>query len=158
MPKNGRLNGFLMFSEVARCAIADKMTPGKWFKFKDGAWTKPGWGGKASRLRFDRRGIYGTTIYSTYLKKYLMIGVHAGTTDDRGMPGNGFKDRSIVVSACTDLAKQDWLPMAILWDEPDCKPMVCGYSVCDENGVDSSTCGRSLQIYNYWWPTNSSRP
>jgi len=85
-PKQGKLNGFTMYSEVARCAIADKMAPGKWFKFRDGAWTEPGLGGKASRLGFDRRGIYGNTIYSTYLEKYLRIGIHIGVKDNRACP------------------------------------------------------------------------
>ena len=78
VPKNGGLNGFHMFTEVARCAITDRMAPGKWFKYRDGTWTEPGLGGRASRVRFDRRGIYGGTIYSSYLKKYLRIGTRFG--------------------------------------------------------------------------------
>ena len=150
LPKNGGLNGFLMFSEVARCAIADKMASGKWFKYRDGTWTEPGLGGKASRVRFDRRGIYGCTIYSTFLKRYLRIGVHTGVKDDRGWPGYGFNDRSIYISTCTDLGKQDWSPMAKLLDDPACKPIMCAYTLTDATGADPYTCGDTLRIYNYW--------
>lgn len=150
LPKNGGLNGFLMFSEVARCAIADKMAPGKWFKYRDGAWTEPGLGGKASRVRFDRRGLYGATIYSTFLKRYLRIGLHIGIKDDRGWPGYGFNDRSIYISTCTDLGKQDWSPMAKLLDDPACKPMIAAITLTDATGRDPYTCGDTLRIYNYW--------
>ena len=153
VPKKGKLNGFLMYSEVARCAIADKMAPGKWFKFRDGAWTEPGLGGKASRVGFDLRGMYGATIYSTYLKKYLRIGVHIGITDRRGKPGIGFSDRSICISVCSDLAKQDWSPMAKLLDEPANDKF--GFTLADDKGVDPVACGRSVRVYNYW--THGSR-
>jgi hypothetical protein len=147
-PKKGKLNGFLMYSEVARCAIADKMAPGKWFKFRDGAWTEPGLGGKASRIGFDLRGIYGNTIYSSHLKKYLRIGVHLGIKDNRGMPGLGFEDRSICISTCTDLAKQDWSPMAKLLDEP--RNELFGFTLMDGQGVGPASCGQTLRAYNYW--------
>lgn len=154
-PKKGKLNGFTMYSEVARCAIADKMAPGKWFKFRHGAWTEPGLGGKASRLGFDQRGIYGNTIYSTYLKKYLRIGIHIGIQDNRGMPGIGFEDRSIVISTCTDLAKQDWLPMAKLFDEPT--NGVFAVTLSDGKGMDPVACGQTLRAYNYWQNAAANR-
>lgn len=147
-PKQGKLNGFAMYSEVARCAIADKMAPGKWFKFCNGTWTEPGLGGKASRLGFSQRGIYGNTIYSTYLKKYLQIGIHVGIKDNRGMPGYGFEDRSVCISACTDLGKQDWLPMAKLFDEPG--NTTFAFTLADEKGMDPVVCGQKLRVYNYW--------
>jgi hypothetical protein len=150
VPKNGGLNGFHMFSEVARCAISDRMAPGKWHKFCDGKWTEPGLGGKASRVRFDRRGLYGGTIYSTYLKKYVRIGVHAGIKDDRGWPGIGYNDRSIYISTCTDLGKQDWSPMAKLLDDPSRKPGLFGFTLADGQGISPMTCDNRLRVYNYW--------
>jgi len=147
-PKQGKLNGFTMYSEVARCAIADRMAPGKWFKFCNGTWTEPGLGGKSSRLGFSQRGIYGNTIYSTYLKKYLRIGIHVGIKDNRGMPGYGFDDRSVCISACTDLGKQDWLPMAKLFEEPG--NTTFGFTLADEKGMDPVACGQKLRAYNYW--------
>ena len=67
--KKGTVNKFGTYVEAARCAISDKMAPGKWWKYKDGAWTEPGLGGKASRVM--EPPIYGRTIYNTYLKTYL---------------------------------------------------------------------------------------
>jgi len=145
--KQGQLNGFLMYSEVARCAIADKMAPGKWFKFRDGAWTEPGLGGKASRVGFDLRGMYGNTIYSAHLKKYLRIGIHIGCSDPR-FPGPFFPDRSICISACTDLARQDWSPMAKLLDEP--RNELFGFTLMDGKDVGPGACGQTLRAYNYW--------
>ncbi|OQA00063.1 MAG: hypothetical protein BWY71_00852 [Planctomycetes bacterium ADurb.Bin412] len=147
-PKQGKLNGFTMYSEVARCAIADRMAPGKWYKFCNGTWTEPGLGGKSARLGFSQRGIYGNTIYSTYLKKYLRIGTHIGIKDNRGMPGYGFDDRSVCISACTDLGKQDWLPMARLLEEPG--NTTFGFTLADEKGMDPVVCGQKLRVYNYW--------
>ena len=69
---------------VARCAIADKMAPGKWRKFYDGAWNEPALGGKASYVNG-----YCVT-YNAYLKKYLSFNYLSG------------------ISMCSDLAKQDW--------------------------------------------------
>ncbi|MCL5098709.1 MAG: hypothetical protein M1608_14500, partial [Candidatus Omnitrophica bacterium] len=75
VPKKGILNHFCAGTMlVARCAISDKMAPGKWFKFNNGTWTEPGLSGKASRVGATTYGIYGNTIYSTYLHKYLRLG------------------------------------------------------------------------------------
>jgi len=148
-PKNGKLNGFMIYSEVARCAIADKMAPGKWFKFRDGSWSEPGLAGKASRVGFALRGIYGNTIYSTHLKKYLRIGIHIGTKTDLSRPGIGFEDCSVCISACTDLAKQNWLPMAKLFDEPANK--LLGFTLSDDKGIDPVACGRTLRVFNFWY-------
>ncbi len=151
--KKGKLNSFVTYSEVARCAIADKMAPGKWFKFCNGTWTEPGLGGKASRVGFSLRGIYGNTIYSTYLNKYLRIGIHAGVVDPR-FTKLGFLDSSVNISACTDLAKQDWLPMAKLLDEPANR--LFGFTLADASGIDPVTCDQTLRAYNFWLDGNRS--
>jgi hypothetical protein len=146
VPKIGRLNSFATHCEVARCAIADKMAPGKWFKYRNGQWTEPGLGGKASRVA-GMQAIYGNTIYSTYLNKYVRVGIHAGVADPR-FPCFGFADSSVCVSTCTDLAKQDWSPLAKLTDEP--KNPVAGFTLTDGKGIDPVTCGQTLRAYNYW--------
>ena len=154
-PKNGKVNGFVMHSEVARCAIADKMAPGKWFKFRDGGWSEPGLGGKASWVGFSQRGMYGNTIYSTYLKRYLRIGIHYGVKDDRGLPGIGYEDQSICISTCTDLGKQDWSPMAKLFEEPGNK--LWGFTLSDARGIDPVACGQHLRAFNYWQNAGNGR-
>ncbi len=146
--KNGVLNKFTAGTvEVARCAISDKMAPGKWYKFSNGTWTEPGLGGKASRVGMTTYGIYGNTIYSTYLQKYLRIGVNAGVGDPR-FPNVGMRDNSVYISTCTDLSKQDWTPMAKLLDQPD-NPLM-GFTLTADDGVDPSACGQTLHAYNYW--------
>jgi hypothetical protein len=146
-PKNGRMNNFLWFNEVARCAIGDKMAPGKWHKFCNGGWTEPGLGGKSSKVSMDSYGMYGRLIYSTYLKKYLRIGIRLGTIDKR-FTNLGFGDASIYISTCDDLAKQEWTPMTKLFDAPSNDKF--GFTLTDVNSVDPFVCGQSLQIYNYW--------
>ncbi len=146
--KHGPLNKFSASKvQVARCAIRDKMAPGKWFKFCNGAWTEPGIGGRASEVAMTSYGLYGNTIYSTYLKRYVRIGVNIGVGDPR-FPNVGMRDNSIYLSTCTDLAKQDWTPMAKLLDEPN-NPLY-GFTLAGENMIDPSTCGQTLHIYNYW--------
>lgn len=148
VPKEGPLNGFHMYAEVARCAISDRMAPGKWYKYNNGAWTEPGLGGKASRVGMDKYGLYGNTIYSTYLQKYVRIGIAIGITDDRGMPAYGLRDRSIFISTCSDLGRQDWTPMAKLLDEP--KNTLFGFSLADGKGMEPGVCDQTLRVYNYW--------
>ncbi len=146
--KNGILNHFTAGTmQVARCAISDKMVPGKWHKFNNGTWTEPGLGGKASRVGMTAHGIYGNTIYSTYLQKYVRIGVNIGVGDPR-FANVGLRDNSVYISTCTDLAKQDWTPMAKLIDQPD-NPLY-GFTLAAEDGVDPSICGQTIHAYNFW--------
>ncbi len=146
--KNGILNHFTAGTvEVARCAIKDKMAPGKWHKFNHGSWTEPGLRGKASRVGMATYGIYGNTIYSTYLQKYLRIGVNAGVGDPR-FPNLGMRDNSVYISTCTDLSRQDWTPMAKLLDQPG-NPM-SGFTLTAEDGIDPSVAGQTFHAYNYW--------
>jgi uncharacterized protein len=149
--KKGKLRKVDTYSEVARCAIRDKMAPGKWFKFNNGTWTEPGLGGKASRVGMVSYGIYGNTIYSTYLHKYLRIGTCNANTDPRFGGGAGLSDGSIFISACSDLSVQDWTPMAKLLDEPN--NGLFGITLTSGDGVDPSTCDRKLRAYNYWIKT-----
>ena len=146
-PKNGKMNNFLWYNEVARCAISDKMAPGKWHKFCNGTWTEPGLGGKASRVTMGSYSIYGRVIYSHYLKKYLRIGVCLGVIDKR-FTNLGFGDGSIFVSFCDDLSKQEWTPLTKMFDEPDNDKF--GFTLTDGNAVDPFVCDRSIHAYNYW--------
>ncbi len=146
--KKGILNHFTAGTvEVARCSISDKMAPGKWYKFDEGRWTEPGIGGKASRVGMFSYGIYGNTIYSTYLRKYLCIGTNAALGDPR-FPNLGMRDGSIYISASSDLSKQDWTPMAKLVDEP--ANLLAGFTLSSADGRNPSVCGKKLHAYNYW--------
>jgi hypothetical protein len=153
-PKNGKMNNFLWFNEVARCAISDKMAAGKWHKFCNGGWNEPGLGGKSSKVSMDSYSIYGRLIYSTYLKKYLRIGIRLGTIDKR-FTDLGFGDGSIYISTCDDLSKQKWTRMAKLFDAPANDKF--GFTLTDGHAVDPFVCGQSLQVYNYWLYSIPSR-
>ena len=110
---------------VARCAIADKMAPGKWQKFYNGAWSEPGVAGKASYING-----YCVT-YNSYLGKYLSF---------NGLSG---------VSICDDLSKQEWSPSIHLgdyWGSND----VWGYWVTDNARRDVDHSGKSLFAYIFW--------
>ena len=146
-PKNGTMNNYLWFNEVARSAFSDKMAPGKWYKFCNGTWTEPGLGGHASKVSMDSYGIYGRVMYSTFLKKYMRIGVCLGVVDKR-FTNLGFRDGSIYVSTCDDLAKQEWSPRVKLFDAPDNDKF--GITLTDGNSIDPFVCGNTLHIYNYW--------
>jgi hypothetical protein len=146
-PKNGAMNNYLWFNEVARCAIRDTMAPGKWHKFCNGTWTEPGLGGKSSRVSMNSYGIYGRVLYSTFLKSYLRIGPCMGVADKR-YTNTGFADHSIYISTCDDLTKQDWSPKVKLFDKPDNDKL--GITLTDGNSRDPFVCGRTLCIYNYW--------
>jgi hypothetical protein len=145
--KKGPMDVTQTYVDVARCAIRDKMAPGKWHKFCNGTWTEPGLRGKSSRVPMDYYGIYGSTIYNTYLKKYMRIGVIMGTAD-RGIVKRALSDGSIVISTCTDLALQDWSPAAKLLDEPANRAF--GFTLADADKKNGVACGRTFHIYNYW--------
>lgn len=135
-PKTGLklpCSGDVLFRhQVARCAMSDKMAPGKWHKFYNGAWDEPGLGGKASYVN-----AYVVT-YNDYLKKYL--GFNYGGS----------------LAVCTDLAKQDWSPSIVLkggeWGhgDPYGKNGTFAWHVTDEDKKDIFTGGRTLYLYRYW--------
>jgi hypothetical protein len=153
-PKNGKMNNFLWFNEVARCRIKDKMAPGKWLKYCDGKWTEPGLGGRASRVCMGSTGIYGRIIYSTYLGKYLRIGTCMGVIDRR-FTNLGFTDGSIYISTCDDLSSQKWTPMAKLSDKPDNAKF--GFTLADGSATSPTVCGQTMHVYNYWLYNMPSR-
>jgi hypothetical protein len=110
---------------VARCAIADKMAPGKWHKFYNGQWSEPGVGGKASYVNG-----YCVT-YDTYLRKYLSFNYISG------------------LSVCDDLTKQDWGPSYYLgpsW----CSGGLVGTWVTNEARTDIHSGGKTLFVYAFW--------
>ena len=146
-PKNGTMNNFLWFNEVARCAIADRMAPGKWHKFSHGGWTEPGLGGKSSKVSMASYGIYGRVIYSRYLKTYLRIGVSLGVIDRR-FTNMGLADGSIYISTCDDLSTQRWSPAAKLFDRPDNDKF--GITLTGADAKSPFACEGSLRVYNYW--------
>ncbi|MFM8653414.1 MAG: hypothetical protein ACKODZ_01595, partial [Verrucomicrobiota bacterium] len=88
---------------VARCAISDKMAPGKWNYFYQGKWDQPALGGKSS--------IVGTSafwgiLYSTKLKRYISI---APYNKDPWWPPYTYNVDGVILGTCTDLSKQDWV-------------------------------------------------
>jgi len=122
---------------VARCAIADKMAPGKWKKFYNGQWDEPGLGGKASYVN----GYY--VMYNTFLKKYLSFNYGSG------------------ISMCSDLTKQDWTPSFEIqpkesWGTSwDLNTTWIGFGwgawhVMNADRTDIYTGGQTLYWYKYW--------
>jgi hypothetical protein len=146
-PKNGTMNNYLWFNEVARCAFSDRMAPGTWHKYCNGVWAEPGLGGRSSKVSMNSYGIYGRVMYSTFLKKYLRIGVCLGVVDKR-FTDLGFRDGSIFISTCDDLGKQEWSPQVKLFDVPDNDKF--GTTLTDGNSSSPFVCGNTLRIYNYW--------
>ncbi len=64
-------------TRIARCAISDKMTPGKWTKWYNGSWSQPALKGYDSNISFAGDRIQNIS-YNSYLKKYLAIGTYNG--------------------------------------------------------------------------------
>ena len=120
-------------SRVARCAISDKMAPGKWRFFYDGGWDQPALGGKSSVMSDQMWGV----IYSTYLKKYVCIFTSGGypTTSDN--------TDGVYLAVCSDLSKQDWQWVRF----PEAQPWFL--NVMNEEGTGITTCGQGLRLYTY---------
>ncbi len=115
----------IMEHRVARCAIADKMAPGKWKKFYNGAWDEPGIGGKGSPVPTQ------VVTYNTYLKKY--VGLNAASS----------------ITVCDDLSKQDWtnsFNIGPYW----CTNNQWAVWPTDETKSNTMTSGQTFYVYNFW--------
>ncbi len=116
--------------QVARCAILDKMAPGKWHKFYNGTWTEPAVGGKGSYVPAYR------VIYSKYLGK------HIGTS------------WCSTLFVCSDLSKQDWTPKIAVegnhWGDYSASGLTFAWHLMNPNRTDMYTCDRTFLVYGYW--------
>jgi hypothetical protein len=121
-------------SRAARCAMADKMAPGKWRMFHEGNWDEPALGGKSSIVAPN---IWGVS-YSAYLKKYIcMFPSSGGTNVPEHYDG-------IYLGCCSDLSKQDWT-----WIR--CPEAQFGFvNVMNAEGTDVGTFDRSIRFYSYF--------
>jgi hypothetical protein len=130
--KTGSPAAAFLRHHVARCAIADKMAPGKWWKFHNGQWSEPGVGGKASYVNGY------CVMYDTYLKKYLSFNYISG------------------LSMCDDLAKQDWSPSYYLGQSWTSSGLV-GTWATDEAKADTRSAGKTLYVYAFWQKATGRR-
>lgn len=125
-PKQGQQGSSFIRHQVARCAMSDKMMPGKWRKFYNGGWEEPGLGGKASYVN----AYY--VMYNSYLGKYIGMNYGSG------------------IAVCSDLTKQDWTPtLKIKGDCWGCNG-VWAWHLTDTNKVDIYSGGQTLFLYTYW--------
>jgi hypothetical protein len=120
------LQYFMRFG-VARCAISDKMAPGKWWKFYNGNWNEPGVGGKISYVNAYR------VTYNNYLQKYISINFSSG------------------ISVCDDISKQEWSPSFCLgnfWNMGiTANALACW--VTDSSKTNLYTSGQNMFVYNF---------
>lgn len=82
---------------MARCAISDKLAPGKWKKFYNGTWNEAGLGGRATDVFPNSSGCAIT--YSTYLNKYIFLTTKLFSGNDTA---------GSYMASCTDLSQQNW--------------------------------------------------
>ncbi len=123
-------------SRAARCAISDKMAPGKWKYFYNGKWDEPALGGKSSTVAPSH--LWGVA-YSAVLNKYICM--FLGNQDP---PNQGNID-GIYIGCCTDLGKQDWI-----WGY--CPEAMFGFmNLITTAGTDTAaTCDDAFRYYSYF--------
>jgi hypothetical protein len=124
-PKVGANVKPVMERRVARCSLDDKMMPGKWKKWYDGAWSEPGLGGMGTAVNAD------VVTYNTYLKKFVTF--------------NGASS----IAVCDDLAKQDWTPsysVGAYWGSTG----QWAIWPTDDSKSDTATSGQDFYVYNFW--------
>jgi hypothetical protein len=110
---------------VARSAIKDRMAPGSWKRFYQGAWNEPGLGGKASYVAGY------AVMYNTFLKKYLSFSHHGS------------------LAVCDDLATQAWLPplhMGPYW----CSGSLFGFWATATDRANTTVGAETLFVYSFW--------
>jgi len=119
---------------VARCAMRDKMAPGKWRYFYNGQWDEPALGGKSSTVAPSH---FWGVIYSLYLKKYIcMFPANQDPANSRNVDG-------VYIGACSDLGKQDWV-----WGY--CPQASFGFcTLMNPQGTDVRACDQTFRYYSY---------
>jgi len=123
---------------VARCAIADKMAPGKWRYFYQGTWSQPALGGKSSIVGAS---YFWGILYSTTLKRYISI---SPFNKDPWWPPYSYNVDGVIIGTCTDLSKQDWV-----WGHfPE--GMHGFMKLFNAEGNDIETCGDRLRFYSFF--------
>jgi hypothetical protein len=130
-------------SRGARCAISDKMAPGKWKYFYDGKWDEPALGGKSSTVAPSH--LWGV-VYSTFLNRYVCM--FLGNQD----PPNQTNVDGIYIGSCSDLGKQDWV-----WGH--CPEAMFGFmNLLNAEGTDvATTCNDTFRFYSYFGPSEFQR-
>ena len=123
---------------VARCAIADKMAPGKWRYFYQGTWDQAALGGKSSIVGAS---YFWGILYSTALKRYISISPY---NKDPWWPPHSYNVDGVIIGTCTDLTKQDWV-----WGHfPE--GMHGFMKLLNADGNDIETCGDRLRFYSFF--------
>jgi hypothetical protein len=130
-------------SRAARCAISDKMAPGKWKYFYNGKWEEPALGGKSATVAPSH--LWGV-VYSTLLNRYVCM--FLGNQD----PPNQTNVDGIYIGSCTDLTKQDWV-----WGH--CPEAMFGFmNLLNADGTDvAGTCDDAFRFYSYFGPNDFQR-
>lgn len=119
---------------AARCAIGDKMAPGKWRYFYKGKWDEPALGGKSSAVAPSH---FWGVIYSSYLEKYIcMFPSNQDPVTEKNVDG-------VYIGACSDLGKQDWI-----WGY--CPEAAFGFiTLMNSQGTNVIACSQSFRYYSY---------
>ncbi len=130
-------------SRAARCAISDKMAPGKWKNFYNGKWEETALGGKSSIVAPSH--LWGV-LYSTFLNRYVCM--FLGNQD----PPTQNNIDGIYIGSCSDLGKQDWQ-----WGY--CPEAMIGFmSLLNADGTDVATiCNDAFRFYSYFGPNDFQR-
>ncbi len=130
-------------SRAARCAISDRMAPGKWKNFYNGKWDESALGGKSSTVAPSH--LWGV-VYSTFLNRYVCM--FLGNQD----PPNQTNIDGVYIGSCSDLGKQDWV-----WGH--CPEAMFGFmNLLNAEGTDvASTCNDSFRFYSYFGPNDFQR-
>jgi NedA-like, galactose-binding domain len=130
-------------TRAVRCAIHDKMAPGKWKYFYEGQWEEPALGGKSSSVA---PGHFWAFTYSTVLKKYICM--FPGNQD----PPDSSNIDGVYIGCCSDLGKQDWI-----WGY--CPDAMFGFmNLMMPDGTDiASICAGSFRFYSYFGSNDFQR-
>lgn len=129
----GRFGG-LWGVRAARCALSDRLAPGKWKFFYNGRWEEPALGGKSSVVVPSH--LWGM-MYSRYLGKYICL---FPSNQDPVSPENV---DGVMIGVCSDLSKQDWV-----WGR--CPEAMFGFmKLFNEPGTDGDSCDQAFRYYSY---------
>lgn len=115
-------------TRVARSPISQKMAPGSWSKWYNGAWSEPGLGGFDSDIFPNLAS--PVVFYNSYLGKFVAL----GSADSGGF-----------IATATDLGIQNWTRP----ERFDKESRLYWYNwVVDSSTSDTMTVGQNFRVYS----------
>jgi len=154
--KSSNLNGWGHIA-VARAPVAQVMNDAKngvktqWYKYFQGNWSKPGYGGLSSPVGgIGRIVMHSDAAKSTYNGRYYLAGYYQSNNWKNGQPG-----KVIVYESCDAI---NWSEVETVGESTDPNRLIQYVSITDNTGTDNGSFGNKMRIFASIRPLGNKDP